>query len=62
MLPAPSVKTKLAVHWAPSVYIWTPGWIWAVAAGAQAAGDVLAALGGDGGAALMSAAASDGGA
>src|SRR3954453_9320204 len=27
---------KFAVHWAPSVNVWTPGWIGAVAAGAQA--------------------------
>src|ERR1700760_1319049 len=33
---APSVKMKFAVHWAPSVNVWTPGWIVAVAAGAQA--------------------------
>src|SRR3546814_20618765 len=29
------VKMKLAVHWAPSVNIITPGWIGAEAAGAQ---------------------------
>ena len=33
--PALSVKTKFAVHWAPSVYIIVPGWIFAVAAGAH---------------------------
>src|ERR1700760_443372 len=33
---APSVKMKFAVHWAPSVNVCTPGWIVAVAAGAQA--------------------------
>src|SRR5690242_7895827 len=27
---------KFAVHWAPSVNVWTPGWTVAVAAGAQA--------------------------
>src|SRR4051794_25330736 len=27
---------KFAVHWAPSVNVWTPGWSGAVAAGAQA--------------------------
>jgi hypothetical protein len=32
----PSLKMKLAVHWAPSVWVWTPGWIGAVPAGAQA--------------------------
>src|SRR4029078_4846173 len=31
----PSVKTKLAVHCAPSVSVCTPGWIAAVGAGAQ---------------------------
>src|SRR6266508_4444042 len=30
-----SKKMKLAVHCAPSVIVWTPGWIGAVAAGAQ---------------------------
>ena len=29
------MKTKLAVHWAPWVYIIVPGWILAVAAGAH---------------------------
>ena len=29
------MKTKFAVHWAPSVYIIVPGWIFAVAAGAH---------------------------
>ena len=38
------MKTKLAVHCAPSVYIIVPGWIWAVSAGAQA---TTATLGGD---------------
>src|SRR6266540_4244669 len=42
-----SKKTKLAVHWAPAVTVWTPGWIGAVAAGAQvgaaAAGGACAA-------------------
>src|SRR6476661_254252 len=31
----PLVKTKLAVHCAPSVVVWTPGWIAADAAGAH---------------------------
>src|SRR3954453_1582152 len=31
----PLVNTKLAVHWAPSVSVCTPGWIGAVAAGAH---------------------------
>src|SRR3954466_10729658 len=32
----PLVKTKFAVHWPPSVTVWTPGWILAVEAGAHA--------------------------
>src|SRR2546421_9417629 len=32
----PSLKMKLAVHWAPSVNVWTPGWTAAVPAGAHA--------------------------
>src|SRR6266511_1507613 len=32
----PSWKTKFEVHWAPSVMVWTPGWIVAWSAGAQA--------------------------
>jgi hypothetical protein len=32
----PSLKMKCDVHWAPSVSVWTPGWIAAVAAGAHA--------------------------
>src|SRR4051812_50105556 len=32
----PLVKTKFAVHWPPSVTVWTPGWIVAVEAGAHA--------------------------
>src|SRR5205823_13355570 len=31
----PLVNTKFAVHCAPAVKVWTPGWIGAVAAGAQ---------------------------
>jgi hypothetical protein len=31
----PSVNTKLAVHWAPSVTVCTPGWIVASSVGAQ---------------------------
>ena len=27
---------KLAVHWPPAVSVWTPGWMVAVASGAQA--------------------------
>src|SRR6185312_15989569 len=30
-----SQNTKFAVHWAPSVRTWTPGWIVALAAGAH---------------------------
>src|SRR5260370_22541955 len=37
-----SKKMKLAVHCPPAVKVWTPGWIGAVAAGAQA-GAALAA-------------------
>ena len=33
--PAPSVKTKFDVHWAPSVKVMTPGWTVADAAGAH---------------------------
>ena len=32
----PSLKTKFDVHCAPLVKVWTPGWIVADAAGAQA--------------------------
>ncbi len=32
----PSWKTKFEVHWAPAVKTWTPGWIVADFAGAQA--------------------------
>src|SRR5882724_10395496 len=32
----PSLNTKFAVHWAPLVNVWTPGWIVALPAGAQA--------------------------
>src|SRR4051812_22177440 len=32
----PSLKTKFAVHWAPSVNVWTPGWTVAEPAGAHA--------------------------
>ncbi len=51
------MKTKFAVHWAPSVYACTPGWMVAVSAGAHAALTrwVLAAAAGW---AVMSAAAS----
>src|SRR4051794_41263931 len=34
----PLVNTKLAVHWAPSVSVCTPGWIGAVAAGGPPGG------------------------
>jgi hypothetical protein len=34
----------LAVHWAPSVYIWTPGVMAALAAGAQVGAAVLEAV------------------
>src|SRR3954470_4848169 len=32
----PSLNTKFAVHWAPLVNVWTPGWMVALSAGAQA--------------------------
>ena len=38
----PSVNTKLAVHWAPSVNVMTPGWMVALLAGAQAKAPVAA--------------------
>src|SRR3954453_12320353 len=38
----PSLKTKLAGHWAPSVNVWRPGWTLADAAGAH--GDAVGAL------------------
>src|SRR4051794_1677188 len=38
----PSLKTKLAVHWAPCVNVWMPGWTVAEAAGAHA--DAVEAL------------------
>ena len=42
----PRVKMKLAVHWAPSVNICTPGWMVAVAAGAHPpAGGAAVAVG-----------------
>jgi hypothetical protein len=31
----PLKNTKFAVHWAPAVKVWTPGWMVAVAAGAH---------------------------
>src|SRR3954447_24676746 len=39
---APSLKTKLAVHCAPSVNVWMPGWTFAELAGAHA--DAVGAL------------------
>src|SRR5438046_3111275 len=38
---------KFAVHWAPAVYVLTPGWTVAVAAGAQAEAEGARAQGGD---------------
>ena len=37
------MNTKLPVHWAPSVYIIVPGWIFAESAGAQVGAELAGA-------------------